>query len=218
MLKFLKKDLFKIILINILGIYLFSKMTEDVVNSEFITKIDLWIYQHITIIYIPFLNKSMILISSINNTYQLIFIVAIIVLFLNYYKLYTEMIFFTISMIGNSLLFLLIKEIVKRERPISQLIEISGYSFPSGHATLSTTLAFSLYLILRNRIKYKKFLLISSVMFPLLISFSRIYLSVHYLSDIIAGMALGLIWVSMIYFILFYNKGINNETKIFNKE
>jgi undecaprenyl-diphosphatase len=218
MLKFLKKDLFKIILINILGIYLFSKMTEDVVNSEFITKIDLWIYQHITIIYIPFLNKSMILISSINNTYQLIFIVAIIVLFLNYYKLYTEMIFFTISMIGNSLLFLLIKEIVKRERPISQLIEISGYSFPSGHATLSTTLAFSLYLILRNRIKYKKFLLISCVIFPLLISFSRIYLSVHYLSDIIAGMALGLIWVSMIYFILFYNKGINNETKIFNKE
>jgi undecaprenyl-diphosphatase len=218
MLKFLKKDLFKIILINILGIYLFSKMTEDVVNSEFITKIDLWIYQHITIIYIPFLNKSMILISSINNTYQLIFIVAIVVFFLNYYKLYTEMIFFTISMIGNSLLFLLIKEIVKRERPISQLIEISGYSFPSGHATLSTTLAFSLYLILRNRIKYKKFLLISSVMFPLLISFSRIYLSVHYLSDIIAGMALGLIWVSMIYFILFYNKGINNETKIFNKE
>jgi undecaprenyl-diphosphatase len=218
MLKFLKKDLFKIILINILGIYLFSKMTEDVVNSEFITKIDLWIYQHITIIYIPFLNKSMILISSINNTYQLIFIVAIIVFFLNYYKLYTEMIFFTISMIGNSLLFLLIKEIVKRERPISQLIEISGYSFPSGHATLSTTLAFSLYLILRNRIKYKKFLLISCVMFPLIISFSRIYLSVHYLSDIIAGMALGLIWVSMIYFILFYNKGINNETKIFNKE
>jgi undecaprenyl-diphosphatase len=218
MLKFLKKDLFKIILINILGIYLFSKMTEDVVNSEFITKIDLWIYEHITIIYIPFLNKSMILISSINNTYQLIFIVAIIVFFLNYYKLYTEMIFFTISMIGNSLLFLLIKEIVKRERPISQLIEISGYSFPSGHATLSTTLAFSLYLILRNRIKYKKFLLISCVIFPLLISFSRIYLSVHYLSDIIAGMALGLIWVSMIYFILFYNKGINNETKIFNKE
>jgi undecaprenyl-diphosphatase len=218
MLKFLKKDYFKIILINIFAIYLFSKITEDVINLELITKIDVWIYQHITNIYTPFLNKFMIFISSINNTNQLVFIVAIILFFLNYYKLYTEMIFFTISMIGNSLIFLLIKEIIQRERPISQLIEISGYSFPSGHATLSTTLAFSLYLILRDRIKYKKLLLITCIIFPILISFSRVYLCVHYLSDIIAGIALGLIWVSMIYLILLYKKGIKNETKIFNKE
>ena len=218
MLNFLKKEYFKIILINIFAIYLFSKMAEDVINLELITKIDIWIYEHIPNIYTPFLNNIMILTSSVNNTYQLITLVIIVLIILNYYKLYIQMIFLSISMIGNSLIFLLLKEIIQRERPISQLIEISGYSFPSGHATLSTTLAFSLYLILKDKVIYNKLLLIICMIFPLLISFSRVYLCVHYLSDIIAGIALGLIWVSTIYLILLYKKGIKNETKIFNKE
>lgn len=218
MLNFLKKEYFKIILINIFAIYLFSKMAEDVINLELITKIDIWIYEHIPNIYTPFLNNIMILTSSVNNTYQLITLVIIILIILNYYKLYIQMIFLSISIIGNSIIFLLIKEIIQRERPISQLIEISGYSFPSGHATLSTTLAFSLYLILKDKVIYNKLLLIICIIFPLLISFSRVYLCVHYLSDIIAGIALGLIWVSTIYLILLYKKGIKNETKIFNKE
>lgn len=218
MLNFLKKEYFKIILINIFAIYLFSKMAEDVINLEFITKIDVWIYEHIPNMYTPFLNNIMILTSSVNNIYQLITLIIIIFIILNYYKLYIQMIFLSISMIGNSLIFLLIKEIIQRERPISQLIEISGYSFPSGHASLSTTLAFSLYLILKDKVIYNKLLLIICIVFPILISFSRVYLCVHYLSDIIAGIALGLIWVSLIYLILLYKKGIKNETKIFNKE
>ena len=206
MLNFLKKEYFKIILINIFAIYLFSKMAEDVINLELITKIDIWIYEHIPNIYTPFLNNIMILTSSVNNTYQLITLVIIVLIILNYYKLYIQMIFLSISIIGNSIIFLLIKEIIQRERPISQLIEISGYSFPSGHATLSTTLAFSLYLILKDKVIYNKLLLIICIVFPILISFSRVYLCVHYLSDIIAGIALGLIWVSVIYLILLYKK------------
>jgi undecaprenyl-diphosphatase len=218
MLNFFKKDKFILVLLNILGIYLFCKMTEDVINLELITKIDTWIYEHIPNLYTPFLNNIMIFISSINNIYQLISIVIIILLLLNYYKLYTQMIFFCISIIGNGILFLLIKEIIKRERPLSQLIEISGYSFPSGHATLSTTLALSLYLIFKDKIQYKKLFLGICISFPLLISFTRVYLCVHYLSDIIAGIGLGLIWVSSIYLIFFYNKGLKNETEIFYKK
>ena len=183
-------------------------MTEDVLNLELVTKIDIWIYEHIQSVYTPFLNNIIIFISSINNIYQLITIVVIVLLILNHYKLYTQMIFFSISMIGSSILVLLIKEIIKRERPLLQLIEISGYSFPSGHATLSTTLVFSLYLILKDKIKYKKLFISICIIFPLLISFTRVYLCVHYLSDIIAGIGLGLIWVSSIYLIFFYNKRI----------
>jgi undecaprenyl-diphosphatase len=208
MLNFFKKDKFILIIINIFGIFLFCKMTEDVLNLELVTKIDIWIYEHIQSVYTPFLNNIIIFISSINNIYQLITIVVIVLLILNHYKLYTQMIFFSISMIGSSILVLLIKEIIKRERPLLQLIEISGYSFPSGHATLSTTLVFSLYLILKDKIKYKKLFISICIIFPLLISFTRVYLCVHYLSDIIAGIGLGLIWVSSIYLIFFYNKRI----------
>lgn len=75
---------------------------------------------------------------------------------------------------------------------------MSGYSFPSGHATISTALAFAFYMIFKNKTKYKKTLLILSLIFPILISFSRVYLNVHYFSDVIAGMALSLFVVAII--------------------
>lgn len=214
MMDFFIKGNFRLILINILGLYLFTKMTEDVLNSELITKIDLWIYEHITYIFSSTLDQIMIFISSGNNLYQIIFISVVFSIYLFYKKMYQQMSFFIISIFGSSLLFVLIKNIIKRERPYSNLIEISGYSFPSGHATLSTTLAFCTYLIFKDKVKYKKTFFFFLVSYPLLISFSRVYLHVHYLSDVIAGIGLGLVWVSLIYLIFIFKKKEINETKI----
>jgi undecaprenyl-diphosphatase len=214
MMNFLKKDNIKLILINILGLYLFAKMTEDVVNSELITKIDLWIYEHISNIYTPILTNIMIFISSVNNIYEIIITSIIFLAFLIYKKMYKQTIFFIISMFGTGFLFVLFKEIIKRERPISDLIEINGYSFPSGHAALSTTLAFCVYLIFKDKVRYKKTFLILLISYPLLISFTRVYLHVHYLSDVIAGVGLGLIWVSLIYLIFTLNDRGLNETEV----
>lgn len=214
MMNFLKKDTVKLILINILGLYLFAKMTEDILNLELITKIDLWIYEHIVNIYTPNLTNLMIFISSIDNIYQIIASSIILLTFLIYKKMYEQFIFFIISILGTGLLFVLFKEIIKRERPISNLIEISGYSFPSGHAALSTTLAFCAYLIFKDKVRYKKSFLTVLIFYPLLISFTRVYLHVHYLSDVIAGIGLGLIWVSLIYLIFTLKKRGLNETEI----
>ncbi len=72
-----------------------------------------------------------------------------------------------------------------------------SYSFPSGHATVSVAYYGILFYILlhsisrpvlRNRIR------IVAILFILLIGFSRIYLCVHYLSDVMAGYAIGLLW------------------------
>lgn len=214
MMNFFKKDNIKLILINILGLYLFAKMTEDVVNSELITKIDLWIYEHISNIYTPILTNIIIFISSINNIYQIIITSIIFLIFLIYKKMHKQIIFFVISMLGIGFLFVLFKELIKRERPISNLIEINGYSFPSGHAALSTTLAFCVYLIFKDKVRYKKSFLTVLIFYPLLISFTRVYLHVHYLSDVIAGIGLGLIWVSLIYLIFTLNDRGQNETEV----
>jgi len=209
-----KNGILKLILINIFGLYLFSKMTEDVLNSELITKIDLWIYEYITNLYTPTFSKVIVFISWVNNLSQIIFISILFLIYLFYKKMYSQIIFFTISILGSSLLFVLIKEIIKRERPISNIIEIGGYSFPSGHATLSTTLAFCIYLIFKDKVKYKKSFVLILISYPLVISFTRVYLHVHYLSDVIAGIGLGLVWVSLIYLIFIFKNKEKNETKI----
>lgn len=208
MMNFLKKDIIKLILINILGLYLFAKMTEDVVNSELITKIDLLIYEYIEKIYTFNLTNIMIFISSVDNIYQIIITSIMLLAFLIYKKMYKEIIFFIISIVGTGFLFVLIKEMIRRERPLSNLIEVSGYSFPSGHASLSTTLAFCVYLIFKDEVKYKKSFFLFLILYPLVISFTRVYLHVHYLSDVIAGIGLGLMWVSIVYLIfIFKDKG-----------
>jgi len=209
----LQREDFRLFIINIFGLYLFSKMAEDVLDLELVTKLDTWIYSHIHQIYTPIFTKAMISITSIDNTLPISFIILSICIYMGYKKWYREILFFLSSLLGSSALMFAIKHIVQRPRPAQHIIEVSGYSFPSGHAATSTALAFALYFILKEKTKHKKILLILSIMYPLLISFSRVYLSVHYLSDVIAGIGLALFWVSLVA-LVFEVLRAKNETKI----
>jgi len=206
----LQRDDFRLFIINIFGLYLFSKMAEDVLDLELVTKLDMWISSNISQIYTPIFTKVMILITSIDNPLPIGFIVLLICIYLGYKKYYSDTIFFLSSIFGSSLLMFIIKFLVQRHRPQLHIIEVSGYSFPSGHATISTALAFSLYLILSKRVKYKKILFSLCIIYPLVISFSRVYLNVHYLSDVVAGIGLALFWVSLVALVF---EGIKNRNK-----
>ena len=70
-----------------------------------------------------------------------------------------------------------------------------GYSFYSGHASLSTTFIFFIYLLLRKHTKYVYLLFI----FPILFGYSRIYLGVHYPLDITVGYLMGFFWGTLFY-------------------
>lgn len=88
----------------------------------------------------------------------------------------------------------IIKSVVQRERPLNQLLQETGYSFPSGHAVFSVILFSMLIYFYKDEIKNKagKILLIAGGIFLIiLIGFSRIYLNVHWFTDVIGGYALG---------------------------
>lgn len=94
-----------------------------------------------------------------------------------------------------------IKSIFVRSRPIGiNVIEETGYSFPSGHSMVSLSFyGFITYLLCKHiKNKYiKSILIISTILIVLLIGFSRIYLGVHYLSDVIAGFLLAIIYLTV---------------------
>ena len=96
----------------------------------------------------------------------------------------------------------ILKHIVQRPRPIEhRIIDQSGYSFPSGHSMVSAAFyGFLIYLIYKNvKNKYVKWLSILGLsMLVILIGTSRIYLGVHYTSDVIAGFL-----ISISYLIIF---------------
>lgn len=104
-----------------------------------------------------------------------------------------------ISIIGTSITVTLGKNYFHRIRPFdfSFYKEIS-FSFPSGHATIAVAFyGFLFYSIIRNSKKYITQLiwLIVGVLFIFFIGFSRLYLGVHYLTDVLTGYSLGFLWL-----------------------
>ena len=74
-----------------------------------------------------------------------------------------------------------------------------SYSFPSGHAMISVLFFGSIiYLVNKHNLKYKKLITFSLSTFILLIGISRIYLGVHYLTDVVGGYLLGFIVLFLI--------------------
>ncbi|MGK0699836.1 phosphatase PAP2 family protein [Priestia flexa] len=109
----------------------------------------------------------------------------------------------------------LLKEIFERPRPEwSQLVDASHYSFPSGHAMNSSAFFVGLLCLVFIYTRTQSVRIIASlclILLILLVGFSRMYLGVHYLTDILAGYALGISWALSMYQL--YNKLMYSSLK-----
>ena len=104
----------------------------------------------------------------------------------------------TIS-VTSVLVMFFIKYILHRERPLVPLItKVHGYSFPSGHTFTSVTFYGILGYIAFKNIKHpilRWMAVLFLICLVFLVGFSRVYLRLHYASDVIAGFCLGVIWL-----------------------
>lgn len=121
-----------------------------------------------------------------------------------------------ISIVLNIIIIVLLNQVLKfifhRDRPLDNIIIEQGYSFPSGHAMVSVSLyGYLIYLIYKyvNKKIVKILLTIPLVLLILLVSISRIYLKVHYTTDVLAGILLSIIY--LIIFIHLTNKTLDRS-------
>lgn len=120
-------------------------------------------------------------------------IISILLTLIKKDKSYLLIIFATLV---SSVVNLIIKNFIRRDRPdkINWLITESNFSFPSGHSMMATVFyGFLTYLLHRSKLnKSVKIIILIMVLFLiLLIGISRIYLGVHYTSDVIGGFLWG---------------------------
>lgn len=129
-----------------------------------------------------------------------------------------QRIFLFLDLIGSGLIINITKNIFLRERPIIGQNLLADYSFPSGHTFIAITFyGFLLYLVMKDKkVSYKKLkegvLLFLIITIPL----SRLILGVHYLTDVLGGITLGLAY--LFFLIIMYEnnflKDKEDETKL----
>ena len=118
-------------------------------------------------------------------------------------------VFVTVAVGGGGLLSTLMKELFARGRPdvVPHLVAVSSPSFPSGHSMLGAILYLTLGALLARfaaRRRTKVYVLTVALLTTFLIGSSRVYLGVHYPTDVLAGWCAGLVWALICWLVARY--------------
>lgn len=152
-------------------------------------------------------NDFFSVVSNIGSPFSFFLLTIVLCMFFWLYKKPYHLILFLFSVGVSSVAVFLLKIIIERPRPIDALIHLKDFSFPSGHATISTVFCFLIIYSYKKHFKNKFFKYLFFIFFILIwfaISFSRVYLGVHYFSDVFMGVLIGL-FVSSISVMFFEN-------------
>lgn len=169
------------------------------INNETIEHFDMSVIGFVQGLEMPWLTTIMKTFTWIGSATVVTTITIIAFVLLIFYFHYWQQAFLLVTVVvGSIFLNYLLKIYFKRERPeIHRILDIGGFSFPSGH----TMMAFSLYTIIsyiawRNAktILNRMLLIVFAAFMILMIGISRIYLGVHYPSDVAGGIAASGLW------------------------
>ena len=109
--------------------------------------------------------------------------------------------FAALSIIGGAVLVSLLKFGFARPRPelVSHLVNANSFSFPSGHATMAAVTYLTLGVLLarvQKRRRMKLYVLVVASILVLFVGFTRVYLGVHWPTDVLAGWCIGTAWAA----------------------
>lgn len=198
--------------IGIMGLILFC-IIAYIVSAGYVTTFDdnirFWTYDKRN----DFLNKILIFITYCGNWQTVTSVVVIMILIKNTRK--NIGIPLAVTAINSTLIYKVIKHIFERPRPdiMYRIIEQGGFSFPSGHSMNSLVCYGILIYLIRKNCKnnnLKNLLTILLVILIPLIAISRVYVGVHFPTDIIGGWCLG-IFVLMFAILIIERIGGKND-------
>lgn len=190
------------LIVSILAFWLFGGVTEDVIHHDPLTKFDVtlleWFHAHAT--------KSgweiFAAVSSLGSALVITALGVLIGMVLAVRRSWLILAGWAAAFAGAGVLDTLVKHIIRRPRPAyaSAFVHDYSFSFPSGHAMGSLIaygmVAYLLVIFWANRWQTRVAVVSIAGVLIVAIGVSRLYLGVHYFSDVVGGYAAGVIWLS----------------------
>jgi membrane-associated phospholipid phosphatase len=183
--------------------WLFGGLAEDVTTGEPITRLDEqianWFHSHETAGVRTFMAD----VSGL-HTWPIAVLAAGFLAYLLWRHEWSWAVFGSCAVLGGMGLNTLLKLAFHRERPTLSGFSsaLHSYSFPSGHALAATVIygVLAAYAVRRVRNAAARTAIVgAAILMIALVAFSRLYLGVHYLSDVLAAMAEGTAWLALCY-------------------
>jgi undecaprenyl-diphosphatase len=189
-------------LLMVAAAWMFGGIAEDVVTADTITVVDVqlaqWFHAHAT----PFFTRFMLVVTHLHGTLGIGVLCLLMAAYLMMKKDRYWLLALAVSVPGGMLLNVLMKHAFQRARPHfdDPLLNLSTYSFPSGHTAGATLFYGVLAAYLFPRLKSwpaRSGTALSAVFMVALVGLSRMYLGVHYLSDVLAAAAESTAWLAL---------------------
>ncbi|WP_026731611.1 phosphatase PAP2 family protein [Fischerella sp. PCC 9605] len=150
-------------------------------------------------LHTPLLDRIMLGVTFLGEPLVLLLVCLGLGTGLRHYKRRSEITTLTTAAFGAISLNFLLKELFCRARPAlwNYIVNVRHYSFPSGHAMVSMVIyGFLGYLLAKQFPQYRRRIFALSAVLIVAIGFSRLYLGVHWPTDVVAGYAAGLVWLT----------------------
>jgi undecaprenyl-diphosphatase len=190
------------LLISLVALWLFGGVTEDVIHHDPLTELDLdivaWFRAHST----PALDQVGLIISLIGSPVAMAILGVAVALVLAVRRRWILLSGWVAVFAGGGVLDWGLKQVIQRPRPTGASAFLNGesFSFPSGHAMGSLfgygMLAYLLLRFLAKSWRQRLTIIVVTTILVVSIGLSRLYLGVHYFSDVVAGYAAGLVWLA----------------------
>lgn len=161
---------------------------------------DLQLVEYLATIRTEPINKAAIFLAAVGGMPFVLLITLFWCIHRARYKAYADVVFIVLGVAGSIASVWLMKVLISRPRPpeIYHLATSYGDSFPSGHSMYAAALACLAIYVSRTAPSHRLVVCLA-ILWMLIMGVSRVYLGVHYPSDVLAGWSMGLIWISLLY-------------------